>query len=93
VKPAVYAIRSALAVLTLVGLSGFDRPPPGGYYASTVVRVNDIASSPTFQILDRLAEVFQYLIVDEFNLTCLIHDSDKRWNSIDDLTKMESARG
>jgi hypothetical protein len=53
--------------------------------------MNGVAGSPTFQFLERLAEVFQDLTVDEFDLTCRVHNGDKGRNAIEDLRKMEVA--
>ena len=50
--------------------------------------MNGVAGSPTFQFLDRLAEVFLDLTVDELEFTCRIRDGDQGRDTIDDLTKM-----
>jgi hypothetical protein len=54
--------------------------------------MNRVAGSPTFQFFERLAEVFQDLTIDDFDLTRRTHDGDKGRNAIDDLTKAEVAR-
>ena len=54
--------------------------------------MNRVAGSPTFQFFERLAEVFQDLTIDDFDLTRRTHDGDKGRNAIDDLTKVEVAR-
>jgi hypothetical protein len=54
--------------------------------------VNGVGGGPTFQLVERPAEVFQGSAVDELDLTGRGHDRDEARDAVDDRTKRELAR-
>ena len=83
-EPAVHAVGSTLTKLILIRLPGFDRAPPHVDYARKVIRMDGIAGGPILQFLSRLAEVFQDLAVDKFDLACRTQGAHVPWNGVDD---------
>ena len=88
-EPAVDAISAPMAALDFVWMAGLDRPLPRGDDYWEVIRMNDVGRRPTFQFLERLAEVFQDWSVDDFDFTGRCHDRDQGRNAIDDLCARE----
>src|SRR6516164_1839176 len=82
-EPAVYAIGTAATVLMVVGMPGFDRTPNGGDRTGKVIRMDDVAGSPTSQFLRRLAQIFQDLPIEELQLARRIHGTHEPGNAID----------
>jgi len=56
VKPAVYTVSAAQAVIHVIRIPGFDRAPPGGDCLREVVWMDGFAGSPAFQFFESLAE-------------------------------------
>src|SRR5580658_6858340 len=69
-EPAIYAIGTPLTEFKNVRLPGFDRALPRIDHARKVFRMDSVASAPILQFLSRLAEIFQNLPVEEFDLAC-----------------------
>src|SRR6185436_5701627 len=69
VKPAMDTVGSAYAVVGLVRLPGFDRRPPRRNHATTVIRMNRVASSPGLQLFGSLSKVVESPLVDELDFT------------------------
>ena len=67
-EPAIHAIGAALAELKNIRLPGFDRALPCIDHARKVFRMHRVTSAPIPQFLRRLAEIFQDLPVEEFDL-------------------------
>ncbi len=86
-EPAVHTIRTPLAKLKHIRLPGFDRAPPRVDHARKVLRMDSVASVPILQFLSRLAEIFQDLAVDQFDLARGIQGTHKPRNAIDDQAK------
>jgi hypothetical protein len=84
VKPAVATISTAQTVVNVIRIPSFDRVLPGGGRLREVIWVDGVAGGPTFQFFESFAEVFQGLIVDEFDLTFRGHDGYQAGNAIDD---------
>jgi len=80
--------REAVLSLDLVGnvirITRFDRVSPRGDHLREVIRMNGVVGSPALQLFESFAEVFQDLVVDEFDLTCRGHDGYQAGNAIDD---------
>jgi hypothetical protein len=53
--------------------------------------VDGVGGGPILQFLNRLAEIFQDLAVEELNLTCSIHGTHEPGNAIDNQAKIEFA--
>src|SRR4029077_6436760 len=83
-EPAVHTIGAPLAELKNIRLSGFDRVLPRVDHARKIIRMNGIAGGPILQFLSRLAEIFQDLTVEKFDLACRIQGTHKPRNGIDD---------
>src|SRR6266849_7686354 len=86
-EPAVHAIGTPLAELKIMRLPGFDRVPPRVDHARKVMRMDSVAGGPILQFLGRLAEIFQDLAVDKFDLACRTQGTHKPRNGVDDQTK------
>ncbi len=84
VEPTVHAIGSTATILNIKRLPGFDRVPIGVDHAMKVIRMNVVAGVPILQFLNRLAEIFQHLPVDEFDLARRTRGGNKPGNAVDD---------
>src|SRR5882672_9368376 len=56
-----------------------------------VIRMNDVGSLPTFQLLECLVEIFEGRLIDALDFTGRCGDSDRRRNAVDDQTKTKIA--
>src|SRR6267378_6221838 len=83
-KPPVHTVSTAQTVVNIIRISRFDRVPPGGDRLRQVIRVDGVAGTPTFQFFKSFAEVFQHLVVDEFDLTFRRHYGYQAGDPIDD---------
>src|SRR5271155_5867738 len=86
-KPTEHAICTAESVLMVVRMPGLDGALPRGYHSREVIWMNDIVGGPSSQLLNRLPEVFQELMVDELDLTCRCLDSDEPGNGVENQPK------
>src|SRR5258708_27477451 len=73
-------------------MPGFDGIPEGSDDTRKVVGMNGVAGCPTLQLLSRLAEIFQNLAVEKFDLACRTHGTHEPRNAMDDQTQIEFAR-
>src|SRR5260370_24108977 len=64
----------------------------GGDHTSTIIGMNGVSVGPILQFLNRLAEIFQDLPVQEFNFAGRIHGTYQAGNAVDDQAKIEFAR-
>src|SRR5229473_3955273 len=87
VEPTVHSIGSTATSLHIARLPSFDRPLIGVDHARKVIRMDGVAGGPIPQFLSGLAEIFQDLTVDKFNLTCRIRCRHKSRNAVDDLAQ------
>src|SRR6266403_4226665 len=83
-KPPVRTVSTAQTVVNVIGIPGFDRVPPCGDRLREIIRVDGFAGTPTFQFFKSLAEVFQVLVVDEFDLAFRSHYGYQAGDAIDD---------
>ncbi len=83
-KPPVHTVSTAQTVVNIIRIPRFDRVPPGGDRLRQVIRVDGVAGTPTFQFFKSFAEVFQHLVVDEFDLTFRRHYGYQAGDPIDD---------
>jgi hypothetical protein len=83
-EPAVDAIGSTIASFAIKRLPGFDRVLVGIDCAGTVVRVVSVADRSVLHLLSRLAEIFQDLAADVFELACRIPGGHKPGNVVHD---------
>ena len=67
-EPAIHAIGAPLAEFKNIRLPGFDRASPRINRTREVFWMDSVASAPILQFLSRLAEIFQDLPVEEFDL-------------------------
>ncbi len=74
-------------MVNVVGIPGFDRVPPGGDRLRSVIWVDCVAGTPTFQFSNGFAEVFQDLVVDEFDFTFPRHYGHQAGDAIDNQAK------
>jgi hypothetical protein len=88
-KPAVHAIGTPAPVLNIAGIPRFDGMSKGGDHARKLIWMNGVAGGPTLQFLRRLAEIFQDLPVEEFDLTRRIECKHETRNAIDDGAEFE----
>src|SRR5580704_13961413 len=86
-EPTVYTISTTQTMINIVGITGLDRMSPGGDRVGEVAGVNCFTGGPPLQVLERLAEIFQNLAVDEFNLAPRSHGCHESRNSVDDQAK------
>src|SRR5260370_5971341 len=86
-KPTVRTVSAAQTMVNIIRIPRFDRVPPGGDRLREVIRVDGVAGTPTFQFFKSLAEVFQNLVVDEFDLTLRRHYCNQAGDAIDDQAK------
>ena len=56
-----------------------------------VLRVNGVARSPLFQLLQRPSGVFEDLVIDEFELAARGQECDQAWNAVDDQARLALA--
>src|SRR5258707_1766581 len=84
VEPTVHAIGSAATILKIKRLTRFARATPGADPATKVIRMDAVAYGTILQFLSRLAEIFQDLAVDKFDLPCRIRGRHKPRNAVDD---------
>ena len=63
---------STATMLNIKRLPGFDRAPIGVDHARKVIGMDSVAGGPILHFLNRLAEIFQDLAVDKFDLACRI---------------------
>src|SRR5258708_34705441 len=73
-------------------MPGFDGIPEGSDDTRKVVGMNGVAGCPTLQRLSRLAEIFQNLAVEKFDLACRTHGTHEPRNAMDDQTQIDFAR-
>ncbi len=71
-------------MVNVIGIPGFDRAPPGGDRPREIIWVDGFAGTPAFQFFKSLAEVFQDLVVDEFDLAFRSHYGYQAGDAIDD---------
>src|SRR6185503_7597562 len=90
-EPPVPPVGSPDAMLDVVGLTGFDRVLPGGYYTRDVSRMDGIDGAPLLQFFERPAKVLEDLAVDVLDLTCRRHDRDQAGNGFDDQARLALA--
>ena len=86
-EPPVHAIGTAVAELEFIRLPVFDSVPPHVDHAGKIIRMDRVAHGPILQFLVRLAEVFQDLAVEMFDLARGIQSTHKPGNAVDDQTK------
>src|SRR6266852_7289139 len=86
-KPSVRTVSTAQTVVNIIRIPRFDRVPPGGDRLREVIWVDGVARTPTFQFFKSFAEVFQDLVVDEFDLTLRRHYCNQAGDAIDDQAK------
>src|SRR6266403_4824938 len=91
-KPPVRTVSTAQTVVNVIGIPGFDRVPPCGDRLREIIWMDGFAGTPTFQFFKSLAEVFQDLVVDEFDSTFPRHYSYQAGDAIDDQAKSLFAR-
>src|SRR6266853_2428449 len=84
VEPTVHSIGSTATSLQITRLPSCDGPPIGFDHARKVIRMDGVAGGPILQFLSGLAEVFQDLAVDKFDLACRIRGRHKPRNTVDD---------
>ena len=54
--------------------------------------MKDVVAGPTPDLLKSFAEIFQILLIDEFDFACRCQSMNKSGNAIDDQAKIEFAR-
>jgi hypothetical protein len=86
-EPAVRTIGTPLAELKSVRLPCFDRVPSRVDHTRKIIRVDSFVRGPMLQLLNRLAEIFQDLTVEEFHLAGGTQGTYKPRNGVDDQTK------
>jgi hypothetical protein len=74
VKPAVHAIRAAIATLDVQRLPGFYRSIPRLDHARKIVGMNQAGGSQVLQLVERLTEVFQLLPICEQKSAGCVHE-------------------
>src|SRR6266403_2666688 len=88
VEPTVHSVGSTATSLHIARLPTCDRPPIGVDHARKVIRMDGVAGGPIPQFLSGLAEVFQDLAVDKFDLACRIRSRHKPRNTVDDQAQV-----
>src|SRR5216684_5517008 len=77
-EPAVHAVGTPLAKLKNIRLPRFDRALPRFGHTRKVIRMDDVAGGPIPQFLSRLAEIFQDLTIEKFDLARRIQGTHQR---------------
>src|SRR3984893_7543157 len=86
-KPAVHTVGAPLAELKIMRLPGFEPTIIRVHYAGKVIRMDMLEVGRILPFLNRLAEIFQGLAVEKFDLACGAQSEYKSRNSVDDHTK------
>ena len=68
----VHAIGTTATIFNIKRLPSFDGAPIGVDHVRKVIRMDSVAGGPILHFLNRLAEIFQDLAVDKFDLACCI---------------------
>src|SRR5215813_772578 len=89
VEPSIDTIEASQTLPDLIGPARLDRLPPHGGRVREVIWMNLVSGPPMFQILERLAEVFQGRLVDAFDFPSRGHDGNRGRNAVHDQTEIQ----
>ena len=87
VEPAVDAISAQVPALNVVGTASFVCLPLGGDRVLKVIRMDYVGALPTFQLLERLAKVFEGWSIQGLDFTGWCRDRDWDGNAFHDQAK------
>ena len=90
-EPTVLPVGSPDAMLDVVGLTGFDRVLPGGYYVWEISRMHRLDGAPLLQFFERPAKVLDDLAIDMLDLARRRHDRDQAGNGFDEQARLPLA--